>query len=312
MKLHPELQFIENFRKPRKSTDARMDGKTCVITGATSGVGLAAAKRLAKGGANLILVCRNAVKAKKVQSEIQQNFSVKVDLVMADFADLDQVRQAAATILNHHPCIEVLINNAGLHNNQRTLTPAGHELVFCVNHLAPFLFTRLLLDRLIACAPTRIIQVNSQGHRFGGLDLDDLTWKKRRYNGYRGYGASKIAQLLTTWEFSDMLEGTGVTINAVHPGAVTTNIGMNNGWLFRWYQRLIIFPLLPGPESSGEVLYYFAAAPELDQVSGQFFNQTNQEIPSARVGALDRQLGSRVWQISEQLTGLASIEEDNR
>lgn len=289
-----------------------MDGKVCVITGATSGVGLAAAHRLAQGGADLILVCRNVEKARSVQADIQQNYRVKADLVSADFTDLDQVRAAAAVILKHNPRIDVLINNAGLHNTHRALTPAGHEMVFCVNHLAPFLFTRLLLDRLIACAPARIIQVNSQGHRFGGLDLDDLNWEKRRYNGYQGYGASKVAQLLTIWELSDMLEGTGVTINAVHPGAVTTNIGMNNGWLFRWYQRLIIFPLLPGPEKSGEVLYYFAAAPELDHVCGQFFNQTNQEIPSARVGALDRQLGSRVWQISEKLTGLGSIEKDKR
>ena len=312
MKLHPELQFIENARKPQKTTTARMDGKVCVITGATSGVGLAAAHRLAQGGADLILVCRNAEKAKSVQAEIQQNFLVKTHLVKADFSDLDQVREAAGTILNNYPRIDVLINNAGLHNTQRSLTSAGHELVFCVNHLASFLMTRLLLDRMIESAPARIIQVNSQGHRFGGLNLEDLTWEKRRYRGLQGYGASKVAQLLTVWELADRVNGSRVTINAMHPGAVASNIGMNNGQLYRWYQKFLLFPFLPRPKISGEAIYYLAAAPEMADVSGRFFNQTIEETPSARVNALDRQLGLRVLQISEQLTGLASIEEDTR
>jgi NAD(P)-dependent dehydrogenase (short-subunit alcohol dehydrogenase family) len=153
-------------------------------------------------------------------------------------------------------------------------------------------------------SPSRIIQVNSEGHRFGGLKLDDLYWDKRRYRGLQGYGASKTAQLLTVWELAERLDGSGVTINAVHPGEVATNIGMNNGILYRWYQKYLLFPLLKDPKISGEALYYFAAAPELNNTSGKFFNLTIEEKPAPH--ALDRAIGKQVWDISEKLTGLTS------
>jgi NAD(P)-dependent dehydrogenase (short-subunit alcohol dehydrogenase family) len=280
-----------------------MDGKLCIITGATSGVGYQAAKRLAQGGAHLVLVCRNRQKAENVQGELEHVYSTRIDVLQADFSHLSEVRQAAGRILENYPRIDVLINNAGLHNTHRMLTAEGFETVFCVNHLASFLFTRLLLDRLIESAPARIIQVNSQGHRFGGLDLSDLTWERRRYRGLQGYGASKVAQLLTVWELADRLQGTGVTINAMHPGEVRTNIGMNNGTLYRIYQRYLIWWVLKDPVISGEAIYYLAAAPEMGGVSGRFFNQTIDEKPAAH--ALDRALEKRMWIISEQLTDLA-------
>ena len=303
MKLPEELQFIENARLPQKTTDARMDGRLVVITGATSGVGYQAARHLAQGGANLVIVCRDAAKAARVQAELQREYAVSVDVVIADFARLAQVRQAAETILARHPRIDVLVNNAGLHNTHRRLTEDGIEMVFCVNHLASFLLTRLLLGRLLESAPARIIQVNSQGHRFGGLDLDDLNWDVRHYKGLQGYGASKVAQLLTVWEMADELAGSGVTINAMHPGEVRTNIGMNNEWLYRWYKRHLLWWMLKEPVISGNAIYYLAAAPEMATVSGRFFNQTIDEKPAAH--ALDRELGKRVWRISEELTGLA-------
>jgi retinol dehydrogenase 13 len=216
---------------------------------------------------------------------------------------LEEVRQAAEVILARHPRLDVLINNTGLHNTHRVLAENGVEMVFQVNHLASFLFTRLLLPRLIESAPTRIIQVNSEGHRFGGLDLNDLDWSRRRYRGLQGYGASKTAQLLTVWELADRLKGTGVTINAIHPGNVRTMIGMNNGSLYQWYQRTFLWPILKAPIISGESVYYLAAAPEMAGVSGKFYNLTIEEKPAKH--ALDRDLGKRVWEISEQLTGLA-------
>lgn len=307
MKLPEELQFIENARLPQKTTDARMDGRLVVITGATSGVGYQAAKHLAQGGANLVLVCRDAAKAARVQVELQHEHAVSVDVVIADFARLAQVRQAAETILARHSHIDVLVNNAGLHNTHRLLTEDGIEMVFCVNHLASFLLTRLLLGRLLESAPARIIQVNSQGHRFDGLDLDDLNWEVRHYKGLQGYGASKVAQLLTVWEMAEELAGSGVTINAMHPGEVRTNIGMNNEWLYRWYKRRLLWWVLKEPVISGNAIYYLAAAPEMSKVSGRFFNQTIDEKPAAH--ALDRELGKRVWRISEDLTGL-SIKND--
>lgn len=304
MKLPEELQFIENARKPQHTTAARLDGKVCVVTGATSGVGYHAVHRLAQGGAHLVMVCRNEHKAQVLQEELRQKFQVEVEYVVADFSRLSEVRAAAAKILENYPRIDVLINNAGVHHTHRTLNEDGVEMVFAVNHLSSFLFTRLLIDRVKSSAPARIIQVNSQGHRFGGLCLEDLNWERRRYTGLKSYGASKVAQLLTVWEFADLLQGSGVTINAMHPGEVRTNIGMNNGLIYRLYQRYFLWWILKDPVISGEAIYYLAAAPEMDAVSGKFFNLTIDEKPAAH--ALDRSLGKRVWMISEQLTGLST------
>jgi len=303
MKLPEELQFIENARLPQKTTQARMDGKLCVLTGATSGVGYQAARRLAQGGAGLVLVCRNPFKATQVQAELQHACGNQVDVLQADLSKLDEVRTVAAMLLEKYRQIDVLINSAGLHNTHRNLTEQGFETVFCVNHLAPFLLTRMLQDRMVASAPSRILQVNSQGHRFGGLNLTDLTWQRRRYRGLQGYGASKVAQLLTVWELAERLQGTGVTINAMHPGEVRTNIGMNNGPVYRFYKRYLIGWMLKDPVISGEAIYYLVAAPEMAEVSGRFFNLTIDEKPAKH--ALDRELGKRVWMISEQATGLA-------
>lgn len=302
MKWPDELIFIPNSHVKVKKTAARLDGKVCVLTGATSGVGFHTAVRLARGGATLVLLCRNYEKAERVKQKLEQETQASVRILKVDLSRLEEVRNAAATILDEYPRIDVLINNAGLHNNQRILNSQGIETVFCVNHLASFLLTRLLLPRILESAPARIIQINSQGHRFGGLDPEDLNWEKRRYNGYKGYGASKTAQLLTVWELAEQLEGSGVTINAVHPGAVRTNIGMNNSLLFRLYQLILIWPLLKKPLISGEAIYYLAAAPEMADVNGRYFNRTVDEKPAAH--ALDRSIGKKIWKVSEELTGL--------
>jgi retinol dehydrogenase-13 len=281
-----------------------MAGKVCVISGSTSGVGLEAVKRLARGGASIVMLCRNIEKAQGIREQVLAQWNVPIAILKADFSNLAEVRQAAAVLLKDHPRIDVLINSAGLHCTTRTLTREGFETVFCVNHLAPFLLTHLLLERLKAGAPARILHVNSEGHRFGGLDLEDLNWERRPYIGLRGYGASKVAQLLTTWEFADRLKGSGVNINAMHPGDVKTNIGNNNGPLYRWFLHHVTWRTLKDPVISGEALYYLAAAPEMAQVSGRFFHLTIDEIPAAP--ALDRENGRRVWERSLQLTGLTS------
>lgn len=301
--LPDELKFLANRKAPQKPFEASMAGKVCVITGATSGVGLEAARSLASHGAELVMVSRNAQKARQVASEIEKLSGVPVDSIIADFCDLEQVRQAAKAILSRHPRIDVLINCAGMHSTKRTETRDGCETVFCVNHLASFLLTQLLLDRLKESAPARIIQVNSEGHRFNGLDPDDLNWRKRHYTGLRGYGASKTAQLLTVWTFADLLRGTNVTINAMHPGDVKTNIGNNNGWLYRMFTRYFTGLFLDDPAKSGSAIGYLASAPELAEVSGRFFHLTIEEKPAAH--ALDRELGKRIWDMSMQLTGLA-------
>lgn len=302
MRWPEELQFIPNGRAVQHTTTARLDGRLCVVTGATSGVGYSTARRLAQGGAELVLVCRNPSAMERVREELASSYESRVDTVQADLRSLAEVRVAAASILERHERVDVLINNAGVHCTKRSLTSDGNETAFAVNHLASFLLTNLLLPRISASAPSRIIQVNSEGHRFGGLDVEDLSWERRHYTGLRGYGASKIAQLLTVWELADRLAGSGVTINAVHPGGVRSRIGGNNGRLYRLCSKVLVQPFLKDPAVSGEAIYYLAAAPEMATVSGRFFNLTIEEKPTAP--ALDRALGRRVWQMSRELTGI--------
>lgn len=303
MKYHLEdLAFLKNGRAKQRSTAASMVEKLCVVTGATSGVGLSAARRLAAGGANLVLVARNEAKAEAVKAELETAYSVTVGLVIADFSRLADVRRAAETIRAGYPVIDVLINAAGLHCTRRHLTADGNELVFQVNHLASFLLTMLLLPNVKQSAQGRILQVNSQGHRFGGLNLDDLDWSARHYYGLRAYGASKTAQIMTVWTLAAFLKDSAVTINAMHPGAVRTAIGQNNGWLYRAWQRVFIRPFLKDPAIAGEALYYLAAAPELSGTSGRFFNLTIDEKPMPH--ALDGAVRDRVWELSLALTGL--------
>jgi len=295
-----ELMFLKNKRAEQRTTQASMEGKVCVITGATSGVGLEAVKKLAAGKADIVLVCRNRQKGELVRDLIVKEHGILSDVVVADFSLLEEVRMAAKIILEKYPKIDVLINCAGLHSTRKTYTKEGFETVFCVNHLASFLFTTLLLERLKGSAPSRILQINSEGHRFNGLDPDDLNWEKRIYTGLRGYGASKTAQIMTVYELDLILKGTGVTINAMHPGDVKTNIGMNNGTLYRIFSRLVIQRFLKNPEVSGDSIYYLVASPELEGVSGKYFYLTIEETPAKH--ALNRDVGKRIYEKSLEMT----------
>ena len=294
--------MLRNQRAPHRKTTASLAGKTVVIAGATSGVGLAAAREVARFGGRLALLARNEAKGRAVKAELERDFGAEVALFLADFARLADVRRVADELLDAVPRIDVLINSAGVHCTSRQETDEGHELVFCVNHLAPFLLTQRLLPKLRAGGAARIVQVNSQGHRFGGLDLRDLAWRRRFYLGLRAYGAAKTAQLLSVWELAERLEGTGVTVVAMHPGEVRTGIGLNNGPAYRWYQRRVLDRFLGDARVSGESLHTLAAAPELDGVSGRYFNKTHPEKPAPH--ALDREVGARLWEMSMNLTGL--------
>ncbi|MBN1299136.1 MAG: SDR family NAD(P)-dependent oxidoreductase [Actinobacteria bacterium] len=293
-----------NRKAEQKTTNASLEGKLCVISGATSGVGLEAAKKLAAGGADLVLVARNLEKAESVCSFLNSRSNVKIDIVLADFSYLPEVKKAAEIILNKYPKIDLLINSAGIFITKKTKTTEGFEMTFCVNHLAPFLLTSMLLERIKKSPGARIIQINSQGHRFNGFDINDINWDKRFYNPYKAYGASKTAQLLTVWEFAERLKKTRVTINAMHPGEVKTNIGNNNGPLYRWYSKNIIWHFLKDAVIAGDAIYYLAAAPELKDTSGRYFNLTIDEKPAP--GALDREMSKKVWELSEELTAFKS------
>jgi len=297
MKLPEELQYIQNSLKPQKSTDARMDGKVCVISGTTSGVGYQAAKRLAQGGAHLVMINRNKEKGQKIQAELAEKFGVEVDLFIADFQKLAEVQRAAREIGDKYPRIHVLINNAGVFNKRRRRTPDGHEMTFGVIHLASFLLSKLLIDNLKHGAPARVLFISSEAHRFGGFSIKDPNWHKRPYVGLLAYGGAKIAQIHTGRVFAERFKDSGVTFNIIHPGAVRTNIGMNNGFLYRIYSRYILRWFLKDPASSGEAIYYLAADPSLEGVTGRFFNQTIEENPAWY--SVKPELSEAVWQQSE-------------
>lgn len=296
------IDMLRNNRKPHHRTTTSMDGKTVVISGATSGVGLAAAREIARFGGRLVILARNEAKAKAVQSQLLQEFGAEVSVFIADFSRLSDVHRLAQQLLDRLSVIDVLINSAGLYSTKRIHTEEGHEWVVCVNHFAPFILTCKLLPLLRASARGRVIQVNSQGHRFAGVNLNDLNWKTRFYSGLRSYGASKTAQLLSVWEFADRLNGTGVTINAMHPGEVRSAIGSNNGPLYRWYQKHILMRILKDAKISGESLHYLAAAPELAHTTGRYFNRTHLEKPAPH--ALDREMGKLVWERTLEVTGI--------
>lgn len=295
--------MVRNHRTPHHRTTSSLAGKTVVISGSTSGVGLAAAAEVARFGGRLVLLARDEAKALAVRARLEDDFGADVSHWLADFSRLSEVHQVAEVLLRSVGSIDVLINSAGLHSTRRIRTEEGFELSFCVNHLAPFVLTHRLLGGMRARGAGRVIQVNSQGHRFAGLALDDLAWRRRIYTGLRAYGASKTAQLLSVWEFAERLEGSGVTINAMHPGEVRTAIGSNNGPLYRAYQQRVLKRWLGDPRVSGESLHYLAAAPELEGVSGRYFNRTHREKPAPH--ALDRAVGRRLWERTMELTGLA-------
>ena len=298
-----DLAFLISRKAVQKKSQKSMKGKLCVVSGGTSGVGLEAVKQLTKGGAFVVLVCRNSQKAEKVRTQLPKDSQTRIDVVVADFSRLDDVRSAAKTICQRYERVDVLINSAGLHSTRRKLTSDGNELVFQVNHIAPFLFTMLLLDLIKKSDQGRVIQVNSEGHRFGGLNLNDLDWKKRPYIGLRAYGASKTAQIMAVMTLADKLKRTNVTINAMHPGGVKTNIGKNNGLLYRAWLRCVIWHFLKDPVISGDAISYLAAAPELDHTTGRYFFLTQDGKPMQH--ALDKEVRAAIWEKSLLLAGLS-------
>lgn len=298
-----DLAFLKSGRAEQHKTTQPVTGKVCVVSGATSGVGLEIVKQLAKGGAAIVLVGRSEAKAGRLKAQLTEDCGAQVDVVLADFSSLDEVRKAADTIRQRYTAVDVLINSAGLHCTRRHVTRDGNELVFQVNHIAPFLFTMLLMDLIKKSRQGRIIQVNSEGHRFGGLNLDDLDWKKRPYIGLRAYGASKTAQIMTVMTLAEQLKSTNVTVNAMHPGGVRTNIGKNNGWLYRAWLRVVVWPFLRDPVISGDALYYLAAAPELEKTTGRYFFLTIDIKPMSH--ALDEEVRAAVWEKSLELAGLS-------
>jgi retinol dehydrogenase-12 len=281
--------------------EANLEGRTCLITGATSGIGEETAVGLARCGARVILVGRSRERGEASVARVKaKTGNPAVEVLLADLASQEEIRQLARQVLERCPSLHVLVNNAAVIHLRRETTVDGFEMTFAVNHLAAFLLTRLLLDRLTASRPARIVNVASNGHKYGRLDFDDLGSEKK-YSFMRVYGTSKLANVLFTYELERRLEGTGVTANCLHPGAVSTRLGMNNGRLGH-----IVIPLLRPffltPEAGAKTSIYLASSDEVEKVSGKYFVKCRPTPSSPE--SYDEALARRLWEKSSQLTGL--------
>ncbi len=302
MALKPQYEFLTLGTKPPHQTKATLSGKWVLITGATSGIGLSAARRFAKGKANLILLVRNEQKALALTKELISQFGIQVRFYLADFSKLKSVKDALQSITQNEKQIDVLINNAGVYSTKRLLTQDQTELVLTVNHLSSLLITETLIP-LLGQSKGRIIQVNSEGHRFSRFALEDPHFKKRWYTGLRSYGASKTAQLHTVWALAPTLFKQGITLNAMHPGAVQSEIGLNNGWLYRTFKKLIINRMLKRVENSAEALYYLAADSSVKDAYGQYYYLTHPTMPAKH--AMKNPLSKKILTWSKKVIQLA-------
>ena len=275
-----------------------------VITGATSGIGYAAAKKYASHGADLICINRNENKSKELCETLKSQYHAKCTYLIADFTKLAQVHAAAKQLSALDRNIDVLIHNAGVFVTKKTFTADNLEMVFQTNYLSSFILNDYIKEKLRKQKSGRIIFVNSEAHRFAvwGLHLDDLTWDKHHYSGLKSYGAAKTAQLLSMIKFNAYFKGTGVTVNAMHPGNVKTNSGQNNGEIYKFFKRILIDRTAKSPDVSAEALYYLGVSSELNNTSGKFFNLTTEEEPAPP--ALDKDAAEKLWALSRALGGL--------
>ena len=280
---------------------ASLAGRTCLVTGATSGIGLETAFGLVRLGARVLLVGRSRERGNEALERVRaEDGPGTAELLLADLASLDEVRRLADAVLEAAPALHLLVNNAGVVNLRRTTTRDGFETMFAVNHLAHFLLTLRLLDRLRESAPSRIVHVASDAHRFGVLDIDDLQ-SERRYGAMKSYGRSKFANILFSDELARRLEGSGVTSNSLHPGAVATRLGKNNGWLGELATGLLR-PFFLTPEQGARTTLHVATEPTLEKTSGRYFARQKEARPSA--ATRNPELGRQLWERSAALCGL--------
>jgi NAD(P)-dependent dehydrogenase (short-subunit alcohol dehydrogenase family) len=278
-----------------------MHGKICVVTGATSGIGLVTAQVLARQGATLIVIARNAERGAATVSRIQQETgNLAVELMVADLSAQAQVRRLASEIQHRFSRLDVLINNAGALFGQRELSQDGLEMTFALNHLAYFLLTNLLLDPLKAADSARIVNVSSEAHRRARLDFLDLQGQ-HRYTGWRAYSRSKLANILFTYELVRRLEGTSILANALHPGFVATNFGRNNRSITAMFFRILQLAAI-SPEEGAQTIIYLASSPEVKGITGEYF--VKQKAVRSSPTSYDGAAAERLWQVSAELTRL--------
>ena len=281
-----------------------LETKTVLITGATSGIGEAAAVALARAGATLVLVARSEQRAVATCDRIERETGApRPAVLLGDLAEQREVRRVADEFIRSGRPLHVLVNNAGLVMTERRLTGDGIETSLAVNHLAGFLLTNLLLDRLRESGPARIVNVSSFGHRFVRRFAFDEPDFPRRFNGMRTYCHTKLANVLFTRELAGRLAGSGVTVNCMHPGNVATRFGANTAGILNWGSRLIR-RLRRTPEQGADTIVYLCASPEVDGTSGEYFYSRSARPPSRRARRADD--ARRLWDLSMSMTGLGA------
>ncbi|SVD16954.1 uncharacterized protein METZ01_LOCUS369808, partial [marine metagenome] len=280
-----------------------MVGKTCLVTGATNGIGRVTALELAHMGADVLIAGQDPARCALTAADIrEESGNPNVDFLVADLSSQEEVRRLAKEFKERRQRLDVLLNNAGAINISRRKSADGIELTFALNHLSCFLLTNLLLDVLSASSPARGVNVASSVHEKAKIDLFDIH-APRRYSGFRAYSRSKLCNLLFTYELARRLEGTGVTANALHPGLVATNILTNNGILGRFLNMLLGVRGI-SVEAGALTSVYAASSPELEGVSGKYLDK-KQIVPSSS-RSFDEAQAAALWELSASLTGLSS------
>lgn len=297
-------ELIRNGKQGPLTCRKSLQGKTVVLSGATSGIGLETARLFAEKGADLLCLNRDPDKSRRLEEELVANFNCKIRTIIVDYSSIEQLKECADKLLTIDKPIDVLIHNAGVFYTKKHFSQDGIEMVFQVNHLGSFLLNYMLKEKLRRENRAKIIYVNSEGHRFAlaGVHLKDLEWRRHIYTGLKSYGAAKTAQLLTMRKFKEYFSDSSVTINAMHPGNVRSNMGNNNGRLYRTMKEKFVLPSAEEPELSAKALYFLAASDEVADVSGRFFNLTTEEKPAPH--ALDYSRVEPVWNKSLELCRL--------
>jgi retinol dehydrogenase 14 len=279
-----------------------MTGKTVLVTGGTGGIGKATAIGLARLGARVGVTGRDAARTAAAAAEIRTAAgSQAVDAFVADLSSQTEVRRLAAEVLDAYPRLDVLVNNVGGHWAHRHVTADGLEHTFALNHLAPFLLTNLLLDRLRASAPARVVTVSSGAQNLGRIDFDDLQGE-RRYSGQGAYNQSKLANVMFTYELARRLDGTGVTATVLHPGVVRTAFGAEDQAAVFRVMLPLMRPFMKSPEQGAATSVYLASSPDVEGVTGRYF--ANRKPKTSHRSSYDVAAATRLWQVSDNLVGL--------
>lgn len=288
------------------NSESSMTGKTVLITGGTRGIGRATAIGLARLGARVGIVGRDATRAEVAATSIRaQSGNKAVDVFTADMSSQAEVRRLVAEVLDAYPRLDVLVNNVGGFWAHRHVTADGLERTFALNHLAPFLLTNLLLERLTASAPARVVTVSSGAQAMGRIDFDDLQCA-RSYSGQRAYSQSKLANVMFTYELARRLEGSGVTATVLHPGVTRTDFGAEDQVKYFAMMSGLARRFMKSPAEGAATSVYLASSADVEGVSGRYF--ANRKARKSSTASYDARAAARLWQVSIDLVGLPATQ----